>query len=132
MVSKHEKYLGLPSMIGGKRTSFFNDIKLKVLSKISSWQHKIFSNRGKEILIKVVAQVVPAYAMNVFKISIELCNEIQRGMARFWRASKEDRKGMHSTKWEKMSCAKYRGEMRFRDISSFNQAFVANQGWRLI
>ncbi|KAL9423046.1 hypothetical protein AB3S75_035189 [Citrus x aurantiifolia] len=85
-------------MIGGKRTSFFNDIKLKVLSKISSWQHKIFSSRGKEIMIKVVAQVVPEYAMSVFKIPIELCNEIQRGMARFWRALKEDRKGMHSTK----------------------------------
>lgn len=37
VVSKHEKYLGLPSMIGRKKTAFFKDIKLKVLSKISSW-----------------------------------------------------------------------------------------------
>lgn len=36
VVSRHEKYLGLPSMIGRNKTSFFNDIKLRILSKISS------------------------------------------------------------------------------------------------
>ena len=35
IVSKHEKCLGLPSMIGRKTKRFFNEIKLKV-SKISS------------------------------------------------------------------------------------------------
>lgn len=37
LVSKYEKYLGLPSMIGKNKMSFFNDVKLKVLHKISSW-----------------------------------------------------------------------------------------------
>lgn len=41
VVSKHEKYLGLPSMIGRKKMGFFNDIKLKVLNKIVGWQHKM-------------------------------------------------------------------------------------------
>lgn len=31
MGSKYEKYLGLPSIIGKKKTSFFKDVKLKVL-----------------------------------------------------------------------------------------------------
>lgn len=68
VVSKHEKYLGLPSMVGRAKISFFNDIKLRVLSKLSSWQSKCFSSGGKEILIKAVAQAVPAFAMSVFKI----------------------------------------------------------------
>ena len=37
VVLKHEKYLGLPSMIGRKKMGFFNDIKLKVLNKIAGW-----------------------------------------------------------------------------------------------
>ena len=37
VVSKHEKYLGLPSMIRRKKKTFFNEIKLKIQSKISSW-----------------------------------------------------------------------------------------------
>ena len=36
IVSRHEKYLRLPSIVGRKRTSFFNNVKLKVLSKISN------------------------------------------------------------------------------------------------
>ena len=94
-VSRHEKYLGLPSMVGRKRTSFFNDVKLKVLSKISNWQHKFFSSGGKETLIKAVAQAIPAYAMSVFKIPIGLCNDIQRAVTKFWWGSKGDKRGIH-------------------------------------
>ena len=34
VVSKYEKYLGLPFMLGRKKMSFFREVKLKVLSKI--------------------------------------------------------------------------------------------------
>lgn len=37
VVSRYEKYLGLPYMIERKKKSVFNDIKLRVLSKISNW-----------------------------------------------------------------------------------------------
>lgn len=43
VVSRHEKYLGLPSMVGRNNINFFNDMKLRILSKISSWQAKLFS-----------------------------------------------------------------------------------------
>ncbi len=55
VISKHEKYLGLLSMIGKRAKGFFNEIKLKVLSKISGWQQNFFSCGGKKILIKAVA-----------------------------------------------------------------------------
>lgn len=98
VVSRHEKYLGLPSMVGRKKTSFFNDVKLKVLNKISNWQHKFFSSGGKETLIKAVAQAIPTYTMSVFKIFIRLCNDIQRVVARFWWGSK-DKRGIQ---WKKI------------------------------
>lgn len=64
-------------MIGRKRSRFFNDIKLKVSSKITNWQHKFFSCGGKEVLIKAVARAVPAYTMSVFKLPLSTCNDIQ-------------------------------------------------------
>ncbi|KAH9649551.1 rnase h domain-containing protein [Citrus sinensis] len=48
VVSKHEKYLGLPSMVGRKKVGFFKEIKLRILSKISGWQSKYFSSGGSE------------------------------------------------------------------------------------
>ncbi|KAH9768252.1 hypothetical protein KPL71_011548 [Citrus sinensis] len=76
VVSRHEKYLGLPSMIERNKMNFFNDIKLRVISKVSSWQHKHFSKGDKEILIKAIAQAVPTYAMSVFKIPQGLYDDI--------------------------------------------------------
>lgn len=83
IVSKYEKYLGLPSIIGGKTMSFFNELKLKLLSKISNWQHKLFSSGGKEVLIKAVAQAVLAYVMSVFKVPLTLCENIQKAITKF-------------------------------------------------
>lgn len=43
-----------------------------------------FFKRGKEILIKVVAQSIPTYTMSVFRLPIGTCEEINRHLARFW------------------------------------------------
>ena len=73
IVSRH----GLLFMVRRKRSSFFSDIKLKVLSKITNCQHKFLSCGGKEVLIKAVAQAVPAYAMSVFRIPTSIYDDIQ-------------------------------------------------------
>ena len=74
-------------MVGRNKTSFFKDIKLRVLGKISSWQANLFSCGEKEVLINDVAQVVPAYAMSVFKLPLGLCDDMQKAIVGFWWGS---------------------------------------------
>ncbi|KAL9453574.1 hypothetical protein AB3S75_009225 [Citrus x aurantiifolia] len=119
-------------MIGKKMSNFFNEIKLKVYNKISNWQHKFFSCGGKEILIKAAMQAIPAYAMSVFKTPMGVCNDIQKAVANIWWGSKSDKRSIHWSKWEKLSQAKCKRGMGFRDFSSFNQALVAKQGWQIL
>lgn len=109
VVLRHEKYLGQPSMVGRNKTRFFNDIKLRIMNKISNWQAKFFSCRGKEILIKAVAQAVPAYAMSVFKLPVGLCEDMQKAIASFWWGSKSNHKAIQWSKWEK--CVNLRREV---------------------
>ena len=55
VIRQHEKYLGLPSLVGRNKQCTFNDIKEKLAKKLAGWKEKLSSKGGKEILIKSVA-----------------------------------------------------------------------------
>ena len=65
----NEKYLGLPVYIGKSKKRMFEYIKQKVWTRIQGWQEKLLSKAGKEIMIKVVAQAIPTYAMACFDLT---------------------------------------------------------------
>ena len=55
VIRQHEKYLGLPSLVGRKRRNTFNDIKEKLVKKLVGWKEKLLSKAGNEVLIEAVA-----------------------------------------------------------------------------
>ena len=52
-----------------------------VANKLTRWKEKLLFNARKEVLIKVIAQVVPSYMMSCFKLPNTLCDELT-GMVR--------------------------------------------------
>lgn len=68
VIKQHEKYLGLPSLVGKNKRNTFKEIKEKLAKKLAEWKEKLFSKAEKEILINAVAQVIPRYSMSCFKI----------------------------------------------------------------
>ena len=50
----HEKYLGLPTIIGRSVKDIFSRLKEKIWKKVHVWKEKLISSTGKETLIKVV------------------------------------------------------------------------------
>ena len=82
-----EKYLRLPSMIGRSKNHDFQSLKDSVWKRIQGWKEwkeKVLSKRGKEVLIKAIAQAIPTYSMDCFKIPAALCQELSGLMAKFW------------------------------------------------
>ncbi|XP_041020425.1 uncharacterized protein LOC121262056 [Juglans microcarpa x Juglans regia] len=56
----------------------FVGIKNKVRLKLQGWKGNMFSQGGREILLKAVALAIPSYAMSYFKIPTKLCSEITK------------------------------------------------------
>ena len=48
------------------------------------WEGKLLSQAGREVLIKVVIQAIPTYAMGCFKLPLGLYNEIEAMVKKFW------------------------------------------------
>ncbi|XP_050258361.1 uncharacterized protein LOC126703447 [Quercus robur] len=76
VIKQHEKYLGLPSLVGKKKRNTFNEIKEKLHRKLAGWKEKLLSKAGKEVLNKVVAQAIPMYTMSYFRLPDSLCEEL--------------------------------------------------------
>ncbi|XP_031106357.1 uncharacterized protein LOC116011005 [Ipomoea triloba] len=59
------KYLGLPSFVGRNKRAAFSYIEDKIRRRICSWNKRLLSQAGKEILLKSVAQAMPTFSMRV-------------------------------------------------------------------
>lgn len=81
---KENKYLGLPSLIGRSRKKVFSFVKERVWKRIQGWSDSKVSTAGKLILLKNVAQSIPAHCMSCFLLPKTLSNEIQKMFNGFW------------------------------------------------
>ena len=70
--------------MGQNKKAAFAPIIERVWSKLKGWKEKMMSQARREILIKVVAQAIPTYAMGCFLLSKGLFKDLEGKMSRFW------------------------------------------------
>ena len=83
-VREYEKYLGLLAMVGRNKKASLNFIKERVWNKLQGWKEKLLSQAGREVLLKVVVQAIPTFAMSCFKLPFRLLNDIEMMVRKFW------------------------------------------------
>ncbi|KAL5781686.1 hypothetical protein ACOSP7_006715 [Xanthoceras sorbifolium] len=128
----HDKYLGLPTMVGKNKRKTFCDIKERVWRKIRGWKGNLFSMGGKEVLIKAVAQAIPTFTMSIFQLPSVLCNELYSMIMGFWWGASDGNKKISWVSRDKLCSPKIYGGLGFKDLSLFNQALLGKQEWRIV
>lgn len=100
--------------MGRKKTTIMGYLKERIQERVQGWDKKLFSKRGKKILLKIVAQTLSNNAMNVFLIPVYLCKDMERIMCKFWwKSSSNKEKGIRWMSWERLRKKKTEGGLRF-------------------
>lgn len=86
---------------------------------------------GREVLIKVVLQAIPAYVMSYFLLPATLLGDVKKIVRQYWWGAVKAR-SMHWLSWSMLCRPKQFGGMGFRDLECFNLAVLSKQALRLI
>lgn len=93
-----EKYIGLLTFICLDKNIAFNLLKERFWKKINGWKEKLLYQAIEKISIKEIGQVIPFYAMSIFKFPKIFCDELTKLLIDFWWSS-ENKKGFIGIKF---------------------------------
>lgn len=83
IVTRHDSYLGMPSVVGRSKQEIFSLLRDRVWRRINGWGERTLSSAGKEILIKAVLQAIPTYNMSCFRLPNYLITSIEAAIRSF-------------------------------------------------
>lgn len=120
-------YLGLPSLVGRSKKRIFGYLKERAIQRIQGWSKKPMSRAEKTVLIKNVAQAIPAYSMQYLLLLKMLCQELEILFNKYWWCTNSgNSKGLNWLSWNNMCMSKARRRLGFKNLYGLTLLFWAS------
>lgn len=93
---------------------------------------KHLSLAGRTTLIKSVALAIPSYVMQVFLLTVSICNKMDRLMRHFLWGTKDDEKRFLSLRaWNNVCTPKMASGLGIRRSRDMNTKYITKLGWQI-
>ncbi|GKB72014.1 hypothetical protein Tco_0933426 [Tanacetum coccineum] len=126
------RYLGV--MVGGNisRHKAWEDVVLKLRSRLSKWKVKTLSIGGRLTLLKSVLGASPLYNMSIFKAPKGVLKEMESIRNNFFIGADPSDKKITWIAWDKVLASKIKGGLGVSSFFALNRALILKWVWRFV
>ena len=94
--------MGLPTPDGRTAKGKFQNLQVKMSERLFAYDGYP-TQAGKEVFIRAIAQSIPTYIMSVFKLPMELCDDLNQMVRNYYCGAEKGKRKKHWYLWDKMT-----------------------------
>ncbi|GJQ92613.1 RNA-directed DNA polymerase, eukaryota [Tanacetum coccineum] len=126
------RYLGVMVGAGMTRHKAWDDVVLKLQSRLSKWKAKTLSIGGRLTLLKSVLGASPLYNMSIFKVPKGVLKVMESIRSNFFKGASMLEKKISWIAWDKVLASKKKGGLGVSSYFALNRALLLKWVWRFV
>ncbi|GKC30851.1 RNA-directed DNA polymerase, eukaryota [Tanacetum coccineum] len=132
IMEKKFRYLGV--MVGERMSRYkaWDDVVLKLKTRLSKWKAKTLSIGGRLTLLKSVLGASPLYNMSIFKVPKGVLKVMESIRSNFFKGASLSEKKISWIAWDKVLASKKKGGLGVSSYFALNRALLLKWVWRFV
>ncbi|GJV15403.1 RNA-directed DNA polymerase, eukaryota [Tanacetum coccineum] len=132
IIEKKFRYLRV--MVGERMSRYkaWDDVVLKLKTRLSKWKAKTLSIGGRLTLLKSVLGASPLYNMSIFKVLKGVLKVMESIRSNFFKGTSLSEKKISWIAWDKVLASKKKGGLGVSSYFALNRALLLKWVWRFV